>query len=67
MIETRLNTTTLRAWEPNANTAKIMLVSTDFLKRRCQLLERIEARIKKKGVALKIESNKQNEKAHEKQ
>jgi len=67
MIEAKLDTTTLRAWEQHAVTAEVKLATlTDFLERRCQILERIEARTREKSVASRAESIKQRTKAHEK-
>jgi len=67
MIEAKLDTTTLRAWEQHAVTAEVKLtILTDFLVRRCQILERIEARTKEKSVASKVEPSRQRTKAHEK-
>jgi len=67
MIESKLDTTTLRAWEQHAVIAEVKLATlTDFLERRCQILERLEARTKEKSVATRVEPNKQRTKAHEK-
>jgi len=67
MIEAKLDTTTLRAWEQHAVTAEVKLATlTDFLERRCQILERIEARTKEKSVASRAEPIKQRTRAHEK-
>jgi len=48
LIEAKL----VRAWELEGRNA----ADINFLKRKCQMLERIKARDKKKNVALKIES-----------
>lgn len=65
MIEAKLDTATLRAWEQNVNTVDPTLVTlTDFFEKRCQTLERIEARIKDKEVTHKTESDKQKTRNH---
>ncbi|XP_071578812.1 uncharacterized protein [Temnothorax nylanderi] len=62
MIESKLDATTLRGWEQNANTVDATL--TDFLEKRCQTLERIEVMSKDKEVTRRAESDKQKTKAH---
>jgi len=65
MIEARLDTTTLRAWEQHATTTEIRLLT--LTEKRCQILERIEARAKEKGITSRVELNKQKMQVHKKQ
>lgn len=60
MIEAKLDAVTLRAWEQSSSDSDATLTDfIEFLERRCQTLERLEARIKEKDVVIdKIESDK---------
>ncbi|XP_011859012.1 PREDICTED: uncharacterized protein LOC105556525 [Vollenhovia emeryi] len=61
MMEAKLDATTLRAWEQSPTATDATLTNfNDFLERRCQTLERIEAR-NKEGVR-KAEPDKQKTK-----
>ncbi|KMQ86434.1 hypothetical protein RF55_14575 [Lasius niger] len=59
MMEAKLDTVTLRAWEQNGNPVDGSLENLiDFLQTRCQILERIEARSKQKDVTKGNDSDK---------
>lgn len=59
MIESKLDTVTLRTWKQNGNPAVGTLDNMiDFLQTRCQILERIDARSKQRDVAKGNESEK---------
>lgn len=63
MMEIKLDTVTLRAWEQDGNpVAGTLDKFIDFLQARCQMLERIEARFKLRDVTKGIESDKQHPK-----
>lgn len=69
MIKAKLDAATLRAWEQSVIAADVTLVAlTDFLEKRCQILERIETRVKDKEITRKTESDKKKAKSrsHEK-
>jgi len=59
MIEAKLDSVTLRAWEQSPSAPDATLTDfIEFLERRCQTLERLEARTKEKDVMRKAESDK---------
>ncbi|XP_070156735.1 uncharacterized protein [Polyergus mexicanus] len=65
MIEAKLDAATLRTWEQSVIAVDVTLVSlTDFLEKRCQILERIETRVKDKEIRRKTESDKKRAKSH---
>ncbi|XP_018395412.1 PREDICTED: uncharacterized protein LOC108773929 [Cyphomyrmex costatus] len=62
-----LDTVTLRAWEQDRSATDTTLTAlTDFLERRCQMLERIEVRGKEGNISAKQEASKHKPKAQEK-
>ena len=67
MIEAKLDKAILCAWEQDRSAADTTLLCiTDFLERRYQMFERIEARGKEENVTLKNESSKHKPRAQEK-
>ncbi|XP_043271223.1 uncharacterized protein [Venturia canescens] len=59
IIETKLDTVTLRAWEQDEKSREFSLDGfTDFLQQRCQILERIEARSKTNDSSRKVDNDK---------
>lgn len=59
MMEAKLDAATLRAWEQSPSAPDATLTGfVEFLERRCQTLERLEARTKEKDVVRKAESDR---------